>query len=406
MLRAFWHIFAHEYSRHVFRRRFLFALFSLPLWIVFALAMAMVSVFLQVDHTPLGFIDPSGTIRRYVLPSEVMPVYLRVDMVPFADEPAARLALQEKRIQAYFVLPPGYPVDRSVRLVFEKRPNSLVTGQFLLLARINLLDTQPEEVARRIFNGPQLEIRATQEDRAASGQDLTRVVAPFASAAFLLFAIFSSAGYLLQAVVEEKENRTMEILVTSVSPGVIMNGKIAALVCVGLTQLLFWALLPILAIFAARAQVPELRAISLDPQVSLTLMVTTLPALVLVAALMAAIGASVTEARESQQMMSLISLLLMSPFFVMPLLQSYPGGPVALALSFFPLTAPLTLLLRAGISTVPTWQIALSAAMLILSAAGALWLAGRIFRLGMLRTGQRVRMGEVVRSIFQGRWQP
>jgi ABC-2 type transport system permease protein len=73
-----------------------------------------------------------------------------------------------------------------------------------------------------------------------------------------------------------------------------------------------------------------------------------------------------------------------------------PNSPLALGLSLFPLTAPLTMLMRDGLTILPAWQIALSATIQVLSAAVAIWLAGRAFRLGMLRYGQRLKWREVL----------
>ncbi|HEY3342300.1 MAG TPA: ABC transporter permease, partial [Anaerolineae bacterium] len=76
-----------------------------------------------------------------------------------------------------------------------------------------------------------------------------------------------------------------------------------------------------------------------------------------------------------------------------------PNGTLAVILSLFPLTAPLTLLLRYGMTNVPLWQIIAAILLLALSAAGAMWLAGRIFRIGMLRFGQRVNISEIAAGI-------
>jgi ABC-2 type transport system permease protein len=76
-------------------------------------------------------------------------------------------------------------------------------------------------------------------------------------------------------------------------------------------------------------------------------------------------------------------------------LMSNPNSPLAIGLSLFPLTAPLTMLMRDGLTILPAWQIALSAAIQVLSAVGAIWLAGRAFRLGMLRYGKRLKWREV-----------
>jgi ABC-2 type transport system permease protein len=124
-------------------------------------------------------------------------------------------------------------------------------------------------------------------------------------------------------------------------------------------------------------------------------LVVIFPAFVLISALMAAVGATVTEAREGQQVTGLITLPVMLPIILFGVILNSPNGLLAVILSLFPLTAPLTIIMRASLTTIPTWQIVLSVTLLVLSAIGALWLAGRIFRVGMLRYGKRVRLREI-----------
>ena len=115
----------------------------------------------------------------------------------------------------------------------------------------------------------------------------------------------------------------------------------------------------------------------------------------MVSALMAAIGATVTEAREGQQIMSLFSLPLWLPYMLVGMLAVSPNSPLAVGLSLFPFTAPMTMLLRDGMTIIPVWQIAASSIILVISSLACVWLAGRTFRLGMLRYGKRLRFREV-----------
>jgi ABC-2 type transport system permease protein len=207
--------------------------------------------------------------------------------------------------------------------------------------------------------------------------------------------MFSTGGYLMQAVVEEKENRTMEVVITSVSPNQFMAGKIIGDTSIGMTLILLWMLFIVGIILVGRNYVDFLRGIQVAPQTLLLLIFVMLPAFVMVSALMAAIGATVSEAREGQQMVGIISLPIWIPYMLIGLLIANPNSPVAVGLSLFPLTAPLTLLMRDGMTILPAWQIALSAVIQVLSAIGAIWLAGRAFRLGMLRYGQRLKWREV-----------
>jgi ABC-2 type transport system permease protein len=164
--------------------------------------------------------------------------------------------------------------------------------------------------------------------------------------------INTSGGYLLQAVVEEKENRTIEIVITSVSPGQLMAGKIMGNLSVGITQLLIWLLFPVLAFLVARRVVP-MQDLYLDPEFVWLMLLTLVPAFILIAALMAIIGATATEAREAQQIAGLFTLPVVAPYWFFVPLMTNPHGTLALALSLFPLTAPVSLPLRAAFTEVP-----------------------------------------------------
>ena len=125
------------------------------------------------------------------------------------------------------------------------------------------------------------------------------------------------------------------------------------------------------------------------------ILLAIVPAFVMISSLMAAAGATVTEASEGQQVMGMFTIPLYLPYFLIAVLMENPNGPLAVGLSLFPLTAPLTISIRAGFAVIPTWQLVLSVGILIASAVGGLWFAGRAFRLGMLRYGQRLRWKEV-----------
>jgi len=127
--------------------------------------------------------------------------------------------------------------------------------------------------------------------------------------------------------------------------------------------------------------------------------ITALPTFVLISALMATIGATITESSEGQQVSALVTLPAMAPFMLMSAILANPGGIIAVGLSLFPLTAALTLLLRMAFASVPLWQTILSVTLLIVSAVGALWLSGRVFRIGMLRYGKKMGLKDIMAAI-------
>jgi hypothetical protein len=106
--------------------------------------------------------------------------------------------------------------------------------------RASLLAAQSEEVARRLLEGDHLEVRSLDGGRRLQEGDWLGLFMPFLIGFFFMIAVFATTGYLMQAVIEEKENRTMEVIMTSVTPGQFMTGKILGIVGIGGTQLLAW----------------------------------------------------------------------------------------------------------------------------------------------------------------------
>jgi ABC-2 type transport system permease protein len=312
----------------------------------------------------------------------------------FADEDAAKNALNAGSIKAFFVIQADYLQSGNVRLVAIDAPSEDVQSQFKNLIRRNLLAGQPPSVARRILDGGTIVVKSLDGKRSMSPGQWLDVALPLAAGLLFVLAVNTSGGYLLQAVVDEKENRTMEIVVTSVSADQLMAGKIAGNLSVGLTQLMVWVLMGSLLVWLVQVVFP-VQTLQVSRLFVWVMFLTLLPAFVMVAALMAAIGATTTESREAQQIAALFTLPIFIPYWMVTVIMASPSGPVATLLSIFPLTAPVTLPLRAVFSDPPIWQVALAIGLLFVCAAGAVWLAGRAFRLGMLRYGKRLSWREL-----------
>jgi len=390
-----WRVFAHEYLRHVKRKRFIIAVLSLPMFIVLLIVVTLLSVALSLDTRPVGFVDHSGLL---VDPPQSLSSGIRtVTLARYSDESDARLALENGSIQAYYVVEADYLQTGRMRLLAESAPDSFVRSQFTRYLRSQLVQDQPPPVAQRLVEGYQIEVLPVAGGESAVPGNLLRMALPIAAGILFVMVINTSGGYLLQAVVEEKENRTIEIVITSVSPGQLMAGKIMGNLSVGLTQLLLWLLFPLLAFLVMRQVSPLVQSLTLEPRFVILTMLTLVPAFILIAALMATIGATASEAREAQQIAGLFTLPVVAPFWFFIPLMSNPHGALAVGLSLFPLTAPISLPLRSAFTEVPLWQSALSISLLFICAAAALWLAGRAFRQGMLHYGKRLSWRELVR---------
>ncbi len=391
----FLHIFWNEYTRHVLRKRFLFAVFSVPFFIIIISVISILAVVLSTDYSPIGYVDQSGLLAHPKTSAPSNNIFTRsVSLVPYQNEKDARAALDAKTIQAYYVLPPDYQTTAKSQLFYLKEPDSTVQSQFEDYLRANLLSGQPTAVAKRLDQGTTFIIQSADGKQQMDTSEWYNIVLPLISGILFITIIFSSGGYLMQAVVEEKENRTMEMIITSVSPGQMMAGKITGDIGVGLTQLLAWIVFGAIAILVGGHYFEWVSHIRIGANFGL-LILTLFPSFVMIAALMAAVGATVTEAREAQQIIGLFSLPIWIPYwFVYPIMTN-PNGPLAIGLSFFPLTAPVTLSIRTAFTSIPIWQLSLNIVVLVLCALAAIWLAGRTFRLGMLRYGKRLSWREV-----------
>ncbi|MFZ6026384.1 MAG: ABC transporter permease [Chloroflexota bacterium] len=389
-MNKFLRVIAHEYGRHALQKRFLFGLLSLPLVVVVMVVTVFVVIALQSDTTPIGYVDRSGFLANPVPPPTPQPPEKPVPMIAYAEEESAKDALDAGEIAAYYVLAEDFPASGRSELIYFEEPKSGAKSQFREFIVANLLAGQSQEVAGRISDGTTMIIRSLDGKRQMSEENWFNALLPIFVALAFFIAITSSAGYLMQAVVDEKENRTMEVMVTSISPNQLMAGKVIGIIGVGLTQLLAWFGFLAAGVLVGSIWLPFLRQVGLPLDTFVILVLVLLPCFVMLSGLMAAAGATVTEAREGQQVAGLFTMPIWIPYFLFGMFINNPNSPVAVILTLFPLTAPMTIILRLGFTVIPTWQLVVSIALLTLSAVGSLWLAGRAFRMGMLMYGQKL----------------
>lgn len=400
-MKKFWRVIAYEYTRHVLRKRFIFALLSVPFFVLFFIAVIVVTFVLETNTTPIGYVDHSGLLANPLPAPKPEEPDKPVPILAYTSEEQAKSALQAGELQAYYVLESDYLETSAARLVYVKEPKNPAREQFASFISTNLMANYPPEISTRIIEGDKLIVRSPDGKREMSSAAMFNIMLPFIAGIAFFMAVFSSAGYIMQAVVEEKENRTMEIVVTSVSPNQLMMGKTLADIAIGLTQLFAWGLMLVVPVWIARPYVPMLKTIAVPPESALLILAVMLPTFVMLGGLMAAIGATVTESREGQQIVGLFTMPTWIPYFLIYPLMTSPNSPLAMVLSFIPVTAPLTIIIRSGFTQLPLWQVALSVLILVLCAAGSLWLAGRAFRLGMLSYGKRLPILDLFRRQVQ-----
>jgi ABC-2 type transport system permease protein len=395
----FWLVFRNEYLRHVLRKRFIFALLSMPLFVGLLVGVGILAVWADYDGRPVGYVDPSGFFKNArSVPQKSDSLFPPLIIKAYSTITDVKTALENQQIQAYFIIDSHYLDNGQVEATAQGTIKDSTRQDFQSFLRYNLLAGQTDQVAERVLNGPEIVIQSLNTNRKMAGNEFINILLPLVSGLLFIVVVNTSGSYLVQALIEEKENRTMEIVITSVSDQQLMAGKVVGNLSVGLTELIIWLLFGFLGFVIAQRYFPGAQNLNINMDFVALMIITLLPAFVMVAALMAAIGSTSTNSREAQQWAGLFTLPIVIPFWlIVPLMES-PNSPLAVGLSLFPLTAPITLPLRAAFTEVPAWQIGVSLLLLVACAIGALWLAGRTFRLGMLRYGKRLAWREVFRK--------
>jgi len=255
--------------------------------------------------------------------------------------------------------------------------------------------------------------------------------AGYASAFLIYIFIFMYGVQIMRGVIEEKTNRIVEVIISSVKPFQLMMGKILGIAAVGLTQFLLWIILSSLVTSAIGSQFREKLAppttvaatgtSNADMQDSKTKGVQeafralenlNLPLILgsfifyflggylLYGALFGAVGAAVDNETDTQQFMLPITIPLVMTFVVaQTVIIKNPDGPVAFWMSVIPFTSPIAMMIRIPFG-VPTYQLLLSMVLLVLGFIGTTWLAARIYRVGILMYGKKVSYKELSKWLF------
>lgn len=205
---------------------------------------------------------------------------------------------------------------------------------------------------------------------------------------------------VMRGVMEEKQSRIIEVLLSSVRPFELMLGKLIGIGLVGLTQYATWGLLALLLSGVAALPALAMGAGAL-PQVSVMQIVFFIVFFVLgyflYATLYAMVGAMVTSEEDGQQVQMPITMMIILPMLLITLVMRNPNGTAATIFSLIPFFSPVLMFLRIGLDTPPWWQIALSIVLMIGTILGAVWIAAKIYRVGVLMYGKRPTIPELMR---------
>jgi ABC-2 type transport system permease protein len=350
----------------------------------------------QGQQLMIGFVDHANLIQRVPepVPSGIFQVY--------EGENAARAALARGDIEAFYVVSEDYRQSGDILRVSQgltAAPADTQWFNWILIA--NLFPEEDATQIRRLnwpFDsvGPQFVSLETESETTGDGFSML----PFIVTIAVMLPLFTSGGYLLQSITQEKSSRVIEILLNSLRPWHMLAGKLLGLGALTLIQYLIWGLIVFISQqVTGQGILGLLGDISLSA-VELALVVPfALGGFLLYAGLMAGIGALAPDMEGSRSWVFVISLPMMIPIYLWTAIVNAPNGAFAVALSMIPFSAPVAMLMRMTTTAVPVWQLTGSLTLLVLTGIGMVWIMARLFRVQTLLSGEALSLKRLLAAI-------
>jgi ABC-2 type transport system permease protein len=406
-----WVVAKRDYLRTVKRRGFIIGTLLLPLGVA---AIVGVSTFLSVDQFEIGETPGSATPMLLVNQSAlvIQPGQGLDAVISVVPEPEARARLDDGTASEYYIVPATYPQEPTVERV-DAPVNGLgglgsatrrASQEQLLAAVLQsslLADAElPPGVEARVIAPLNVEARTTTGEPVSGIAVAASFLVPFAITLLFVMSIFITSGYLLQSVTEEKENRVVEIVLSSVPPLPLMAGKILGLGAAGLTQVAIWLLTILLAIPLLSDRLGGLGDIAISPGTLALDVVYFVLGYLSYGAIFAAVGAVAPSNREAQQYSGFFGFVAVIPLIFSGLFLTNTDSVVVWILALFPLTAPATMLQVLSFAEEPNpLMIVLSLASLGVFVVLGTIACARIFRATLLLYGVRPGLRQIVAAV-------
>lgn len=389
-------VLRNEIITAVTRKSFLFTTFGLPLiaGLIFLGASALrgntLSALTGSTAAPEselqveGYVDHSGLIK--VIHKDIPEGIL----VAYPDEDSARQALSDGEIAAYYIISADYVESGDLIYINPEYSWTSNKGQSWVMRQTitaNLLDNEPERI-QGFWNVMNVEVKALAPSQKRDEDNPLTFAVPYATMIIFYVVIIMSSSLLLNSVTVEKQNQVMEILMSSIRPRQLLAGKIIGLGLAGLLQTMIWlgTGYTLLRLSGRTFNLPP--GLELPPSILAWGVVFFLLGYAVYASLMAALGALVPNLKEGSQSTIIVIWPTIIPMFLSSILIEQPHGAVATALSLFPLTAPMTMMLRLSVGGVPWWQPLLAAGLLLITAYGIIRAVAAMFHAQHLLSGQ------------------
>lgn len=425
-------IIQREYFSRVKNKSFILMTFLVPLLMIGVWGLIIFLAKNSYENskaTTVHVVDASGLVADK-LESSNQVIYIQTDK-PISEEKSA--LLQESSDNQYLlVIPEDFENSKSVELLSSQKPSislqDAVESDLEKVLRNHQLASSGIDVSTLNNMNSNVSLAAkevTQDGEKDSSAGATMMIAIVLSIVIYL-TLFIYGAQVMRGIIEEKQNRIVEVVISSVKPFQLMFGKIVGIGLVGLTQFLLWIVFSLvlsvviggLFMGSGSAETQQLGASMQDVSqyqtgmsgkilsaistinfgsIAMYFILYFLGGYLLYSALFAAVGSAVDNETETQQFMFPITLPLLFAYMMsFAVLINDPHGTLAFWLSMIPLTSPVAMLVRIPFG-VPDWQIALSLILLIVGFVFTTWVAARIYRVGILMYGKKASYKELLK---------
>lgn len=427
-------IIAHEYLTRVKAKWFIISTILGPLGLVLLMTIPILVAVLSGDgeRGKVVLLDRTDSIAAAVVAADTA----KYELAGARSEKELADLLRNEAIQAYVIIPTTV-LDSSSVVMYSQGGSGISFESSVsddlkpVITRARLsragVDTSVIDLVRQDveINSLKLTEKGVEADASEASAAIGYV------AGFLIYMlIFLYGSMVMRGVVEEKANRIVEVIASSVRPFEIMLGKVVGIGLVGLTQLAIWGILGMVAFIGLGYVLGPLMAESMTSQIpagGMQMQSTTdtaallaskglvLPAIpvtsilmfifnffagyFLYASLFAAVGSAVDQEADAQSLTLPITMpIIMTMMFIGNII-SEPNGTLAVVLSLIPLFSPILMTVRVAATDVPAWQQLLCVVLSTGAFFGAVWLASRIYRIGILSYGKKPKLKEIIRWI-------
>ncbi|WP_426589322.1 ABC transporter permease [Mucilaginibacter sp. R-33] len=408
-------IIQREYLTRVRKKSFIIMIFVVPLLI---LAMGFVVTMVAKDSDKLSslqtvnVIDKSGDFaNKFHDVTNVKFTYALTDLK------SSKQLLKDSEGISILYIPANYTQRDSVQ-IFSKKKASIPLSEEIekqmsdIAFSNNLIRHHIDTALLRSIKRTNISLNAIEiSDKGDKNANIgPNILIGIACAILIYISLFIYGGQVMRGVIEEKTNRIIEVVISSVKPFQLMLGKIIGVGLVGLTQFGAWIILSVISTKIAGHALNS----PTSPMINALAVLQTIPfgyimscfifyflsGYLLYAALFAAVGSAVDSETETQQFMFPITMPLLFTYILsVSVLFRAPDSPLAVWLSMIPFTAPVAMMVRIPFDP-PGWQIALSMSLMVIGFLFTTYVAARIYRVGVLMYGKKASYKELAKWFF------